>query len=132
MPIAYEFDQSLALINVKATGYVTVDDRAEFVAVVLADMDLPGEAPVLIDVSEIANAPSVGDTPKMAKLVEVPAARFKSRIAYYATGVGIVTPYVLASAQVEDHLAVARTFTNRNEAITWLKADQRRLEVLEK
>lgn len=122
MPIAYEFDQTLSLINVKATGFVTVDDRAEFVAIALADLELPVGAPILIDVSGIANAPSVSDVPKMARLVQVLAARFRSRVAYYATGVGIVTPYLLAAAHVDDHLAVARTFTNRDDAITWLKA----------
>ena len=58
----------------------------------------------------------------MARLVELLSARFRSRVAYYVTGVGIVTPYMLASQEVRPELAVARAFINRDEAVQWLKS----------
>ncbi len=121
MPIAYQFDRAKVLLEVFATGFVTVDDRTSFVATALADADLPSPMPILIDVSGLENPPSSVDVPRMARLIEVLSARFNSRIAYFVTGVGIVTPYLLASYEVRTELAEARTFTSRVEAIKWLK-----------
>ena len=127
MPISYQFDQAKVLLEVFATGTISVADRATFVASALEDNDLPAELPILIDVSELQNAPSVSDVPRMARLVEILAARFKSRVAYFVTGVGIVTPYMLASQEVREHLAEARTFVNRHDAISWLRSPANRL-----
>ncbi len=121
MPIAYHFDRTRVLLEVIATGYVTVDDRAQFVATAMNDLELPSPLPILIDASGVDNPPSSSDVPQMARLVEMLATRFNARIAYFVTGAGMVTPYILASYNVRDDLADARTFTGRDEAIKWLK-----------
>ncbi len=121
MPITYHLDQTLKLLVVHASGHVTVEDRAEFVAAASVDSGLPAELPILIDVSRLSNVPSASDVLTMARLVELLALRFRSRIAYFVTGVGFLTPYSLASAHVQQQMAEARTFTDCHEAIQWLK-----------
>ncbi len=121
MPITYHFDPTLNMLLVHASGNVTVEDQAEFVATALVDNTLPSKAPILIDVSELTNLPSSRDVPIIARLIELLAARFKSRIAYLVSSRGVMTPYALVCTYVKEHLASAFTFNNREEALRWLK-----------
>lgn len=122
MPIVYQFDHALQVLEVRAFGHVTIYERAQFVETVTTDQSLPVKIPILIDVTGISNPPAIDDVPKMARLLERLATHFKSRVTYFVTQVGIVTPYMLASAQVDDQLACTGAFTNCDEAIEWLHA----------
>ena len=87
MPIVYQFDRVLQVLEVRASGYVTVIERTQFVETATTDQSLPVKTPMLIDVTGISNAPAIDDVPKMARLLERLGTHFKSRIAYYVTQV---------------------------------------------
>jgi hypothetical protein len=120
MTIQYSFASDYGILEVTASGEISLLDRASFVRSVIDDETMPSATPVLIDVSGITIAPTANDLNKMAYLVEMLACRFKSRIAYYIVTPGFVTLYVLAALSVREDRAIVRAFTDRAIAMTWL------------
>lgn len=120
MPIQYSFDSDYGILEVTASGEISVLDLASFVRSVIDDETMPYVTPVLIDVSGLTIAPTANDLNKMAYLAEMLAGRFKSRIAYYVVTPGFVTLYHLAALSVREDRAIVRAFTDREIAMTWL------------
>ncbi len=120
MPIQYMFDKELSIIIATAIGRVAIEDRAAFVDKILRDTSMPETAPLLIDVSAIENAPEMNDAHRMKILMQMLISRFKRKVAYWVTAVGMVTPFSLVTFASSLGRDDVRTFTSRDEAIRWL------------
>ena len=120
MPIRYVIDQQSGILLVEASGTVTVDDRAQFVAELVTNPSLPARVPIIIDVTGVSNVPSPEDVPKMASLANRLGTRFRSRVAYFVTQAGFVTPYMLAAITACAPDVQVQAFTNRVDATSWL------------
>lgn len=121
MPIQYRYDAELCVIHVVATQVVSVEDRAGFVATVVRDPLMPVTSPILIDATLVLNPPTIKDVAPIGVLLQMLAGRFKCRIAYYVTGVGLVSPFTIAALASNLGHNQAQAFVDRAEALEWLR-----------
>lgn len=122
MALEYSFDASARLIRIVGRGAVSVESRVHLVRGLLGDTALPAVASVLIDVSEVTNAPDADDVRTIGMLIERMITRFRGRVAVVTASVGHVTLSHLVSLSVGDGVSGAQSFTSQSAARAWLES----------
>ena len=122
MAITYAFEPGNNLGVITCSGEVTMEDRHVFISKII-DEDLhPNGANILINVSDVKNAPSPSEVPFVSWQIERLKGKGVRRVAILNTAAGHLTISHFIALQVGIDSVKTKVFMFESQAREWLNA----------
>ena len=122
MAVAYSYDEQTHILRIVGEGIVNLSDRVDLVFRILADPLLPAWAALLVNVSEVKNAPTPEEVRVIGILIDRLCSRFNGRTAIVNVTVGHVAISHMAALSAYNASDNVRVFSSEVAATEWLLA----------
>ena len=120
MALDISYDDASGLLRIVGSGVVTMEDRRKCFGHIFSAPEYAAARHVLINASEITNAPMDGDMPGMVNIVKSVRSRFPGRMAIVNSRAGHVTVSNIIAISSDPVDLSVKVFFTEGDALVWI------------